>query len=53
MINSEKKIKKLVEAINKDNNITITDTIELLRKEKPFEGAIGLEATYLRISFDS
>src|ERR1035437_6329420 len=42
MIKSEKKLKKLVETLNKDNNISITDTIELLRKEKPFEGAIGL-----------
>lgn len=42
MIKSEKKLKKLVETLNKDNNISITDAIELLRKEKPFEGAIGL-----------
>lgn len=42
MIKSEKKLKKLVETLNKDNNISITDTIKLLRKEKPFKGAIGL-----------
>jgi len=42
MIKSEKKIKELEELLNKDNNIMITEAIELLRHEKPFEGAIGL-----------
>lgn len=42
MIRSEKKIKELSEILNKDNNIVITKAIELLRQEKPFEGAIGL-----------
>jgi hypothetical protein len=42
MIKSEKKIKELDEILNKDNNIVINEAIELLRKEKPFEGAIGL-----------
>ena len=42
MIKSEKKIKELNEILNKDNNIVITEAIELLRQEKPFEGAIGL-----------
>ncbi len=42
MIKSEKKIKELSEILNKDNNIVITEAIELLRQEKPFEGAIGL-----------
>ncbi len=42
MIRSEKKIKELVELLKKDNNIVITEAIELLRLEKPFEGAIGL-----------
>jgi hypothetical protein len=42
MIKSDKKIKELEEILNKDNNIVITEAIELLRKEKPFEGAIGL-----------
>jgi hypothetical protein len=42
MIKSEKKIKELEEILNKDNNIVITEAIELLRQEKPFEGAVGL-----------
>ncbi|MGD0756731.1 MAG: hypothetical protein ABR927_16905 [Bacteroidales bacterium] len=42
MIKSDKKIKELKEILNKDNNIAITEAIELLRQEKPFEGAIGL-----------
>jgi hypothetical protein len=41
MIKSEKKIRDLSETLNKDNNIVIS-AIELLRQEKPFEGAIGL-----------
>jgi hypothetical protein len=42
MIKSEKKIRELSEILNKDNIIVILAAIELLRKEKPFEGAIGL-----------
>ena len=42
MIKSEKRIKELDEILNKDNNKVITETIDLLRQEKPFEGAIGL-----------
>jgi hypothetical protein len=42
MIRSEKKIKKLSEILNKDNNNAITEAIELLRHEKPFGGVIGL-----------
>lgn len=42
MIQSEKKIKELNEILNKDNNNAITDAIESLRRERPFQGAIGL-----------
>lgn len=42
MIKSEKKIRDLKETLNKDNNIVVNEAIELLRQEKPFEGAIGL-----------
>ena len=42
MIKSEKRIKELDEILNKDNNKAITEAIDLLRLEKPFEGAIGL-----------
>jgi len=44
MIRSEKKIKELAEIFNKGNNTVITEAIESLRLEKPFEGAIGLLA---------
>ncbi len=46
MIKSEKKIKELSEILNKDNNIVIPEAIELLRQEKPFEGAIGLLTSF-------
>ena len=42
MIKSEKKIKELADVLEKDNNLEIAQAIELLRQEKPFEGAIGL-----------
>jgi hypothetical protein len=51
MIKSDKKIKELAEILNKENNLLLTDAIELLRQEKPFEGAIGLlTACYDRTS---
>jgi hypothetical protein len=46
MLKSDKKIKLLNEILNKDNNIVITEAIELLRQEKPFAGAIGLLTAY-------
>jgi predicted DNA-binding protein len=46
MIKSDEKIKLLNEILNKDNNIVITEAIELLRKEEPFKGAIGLLTAY-------
>jgi hypothetical protein len=46
MIKSDKKIKDLNEILNKDNNIVITEAIEMLRNETPFEGAIGLLTAY-------
>jgi hypothetical protein len=42
MIKSEKKIKELDEILNKDNIFVITEAIDQLRQEKPFEGAVGL-----------
>ncbi len=42
MIKSERKIKELTETLNKNENPLIAGAIELLRQEKPFEGAIGL-----------
>jgi hypothetical protein len=46
MIRSEKMIIELAEALNKDSYIVINGAIELLRKEKPFEGAIGMLTAY-------
>lgn len=42
MIKSEKKLKELVLLLNKDNKILISQAIESLRDERPFEGVIGL-----------
>jgi hypothetical protein len=42
MIKSEKKNKELADVLQKDNNTVITQAIEALRQEKPFEGAISL-----------
>jgi hypothetical protein len=52
MIKSEKKIKELDEILNKDNNIIIIEAIEVLRQEKPFEGAIGLLTAFYDKSED-
>jgi predicted DNA-binding protein len=46
MIRSVKKLKKLADSLNKDNNILISEAIELLREEQPFEGAIGLLTSF-------
>lgn len=42
MIRSEKKLNELSSIINKGNNKSIADAIELLREDQPFEGAIEL-----------
>jgi len=46
MIKSNKKLQELTSVLGKDNNLLISDTIEALRNEQPFEGAIGLLVTY-------
>jgi hypothetical protein len=53
MIKSEKKISELVEVLKKDDNIIITEAIELLRQEKPFEGAIGLLTAFYNKTDDN
>jgi hypothetical protein len=53
MIKSEKKISELVEVLKKDDNIIITEAIELLRNEKPFEGAIGLLTAFYNKTEDN
>ena len=42
MIKSDAKLKKLTSVFSDKNNKLITEAIELLRNEQPFEGAIGL-----------
>jgi hypothetical protein len=46
MIKSERKIRELVEVLDKEEIPAISDAIEQLRLEKPFEGAIGLLTAY-------
>jgi len=53
MIKSEKKISELVEVLKKDDNIIISEAIELLRQEKPFEGAIGLLTAFYNKTDDN
>jgi hypothetical protein len=53
MIKSEKKIKELAEILTTKNNLVITDAIEQLRIEIPFEGAIGLLTSYYDKTDDS
>jgi predicted DNA-binding protein len=46
MIKSGKKLEYLASVLNKNNNILISEAIEFLREEKPFEGAIGLLTSF-------
>jgi hypothetical protein len=46
MVHSAKKLQELSELFNKDNKIIISQAIDLLRNEHPFEGAIGLLTEY-------
>jgi hypothetical protein len=52
MLRSEKKIRDLSDILNKDSNIVINGAVELLRQEKPFEGAIGLLVAYYDMTDD-
>jgi predicted DNA-binding protein len=52
MIKSEQKYKELKEILNKDNNTIITEALESLREDQPFEGAIGLLAKHYNKSSD-
>jgi hypothetical protein len=42
MIKSEKKIKELALHLNGENNIIVSQIIESLRNDEPFEGVVGL-----------
>lgn len=46
MIRSDIKLKELAQTLDKDSNLIITEKVEELRQEKPFEGAIGLLTAY-------
>jgi hypothetical protein len=53
MIKSDRKIRELVEILDKGDILVITEAIELLRHEKPFEGAIGLLTSFYNKTNDS
>jgi len=53
MIRSEQKLANLSALLDKDNNIMIIQAIKLLREELPFEGAIGLLASFYDKTDDS
>jgi hypothetical protein len=42
MLKSDSKLKELAGILKNEDTIVITESIEILRQEKPFEGAIGL-----------
>ena len=46
MIRSEKKLKELSAILRGENTLLINEAIKSLRKEEPFEGAIGLLVEY-------
>jgi hypothetical protein len=46
MLKSDKKVRELSEILSKGNNTAIVEYIEFLRQETPFEGVIGLLASY-------
>jgi hypothetical protein len=46
MIKSEKKLKNLANLLEKDDPLLISQAIDMLREEDPFEGALALLASY-------
>jgi hypothetical protein len=46
MIKSDKKLKNLALLLEKDDPLLVSQAIELLREEEPFEGAVALLASY-------
>jgi hypothetical protein len=53
MFKSDKKIKELSDALKNDSAVTVVESIESLRLEKPFEGAIGLLTAFYDKTDDS
>jgi hypothetical protein len=46
MIKSDKKLKNLALLLEKDDPLLISQAIDMLREEDPFEGAVALLASY-------
>jgi hypothetical protein len=46
MLKSEKKLKALAADLKKDNYLVISEAIDLLRDEQPFEGAIAILTSF-------
>jgi hypothetical protein len=46
MLKSDRKLKELADILKNDDTIVITESIETLRQETPFEGAITLLTAY-------
>lgn len=52
MLKSDIKLKQLSDILKNDDSLVIGESIEMLRQEKPFEGAIGLLTAYYNDSKD-
>lgn len=46
MIKSDKKLRELADLLDKNNDLSISEAVEMLREEQPFEGVIGLLSSY-------
>jgi hypothetical protein len=53
MIRSAEKLRKLTAILDKDNNEQITEALNQLREEKPFEGAIFLLTSFYNNTNDN
>jgi hypothetical protein len=53
MIRSAEKLRKLTAILDKDNNEQITEALNQLREEKPFEGAIFLLTSFYNKTNDN
>lgn len=46
MIKSDKKLRELADLLDKNNSLAISEAVEMLREEQPFEGVISLLTSY-------
>jgi hypothetical protein len=53
MIKSEKKLKDLARILKRNDTILISEAIDLLREELPFEGAVGELTSFYDITGDN